>query len=68
MPVDVGQWIAELRCGNLGEYAEKQASFVEKSRASIVQGVMIDGLTSVFLLNGQSMTRYHVIFGLDVTD
>ena len=56
MPVDVGQWIAELRSRNLGEYAEKQARFVQKERASIAQGVMIDGLTAVFLLNGHSVT------------
>ena len=55
-PVDVGQWIAELRSRNLGEYAKKQARFVQKERASIAQGVMIDGLTAVFLLNGESVT------------
>ena len=56
MPVDVDQWIDELRSGNFGEYAKKQAIFVEKSRASILQGVLIDGLTAVFLLDGESVT------------
>ena len=56
MPVDVGRWIDELRSGNFGEYVEKQKRFVQKERASIVQGVLIDGLTAVFLLAGKSVT------------
>ena len=56
VPVDVGQWIAELRSGNFALYAEKQAILVQKSRASILQGVLIDGLTAVFLLDGESVT------------
>ena len=56
VPVDVGRWIDELRSGNFGEYVEKQKRFVQKERASIAQGVMIDGLTAVFLLNGESVT------------
>jgi hypothetical protein len=56
VPVDVGRWIDELRSGNFGEYVEKQKRFVQKERASIVQGVLIDGLTAVFLLAGKSVT------------
>ena len=56
MPVDVGRWIDELRSGNFGENVEKQARFVQKERASLVQGVMIDGLTAAFLLAGKSVT------------
>ena len=55
--VDITRWIAGLRDGNpVGEYAEVQASFANKARATIVQGVVTDALTAVFLLNGNSFT------------
>ena len=55
--VDITRWIAGLRDGNpVEEYAEVQASFANKARATIVQGVVTDALTAVFLLNGNSMT------------
>jgi hypothetical protein len=55
--VDITRWIAGLRDGNpVAEYAEVQASFVARTRASLVQGVVTDALTATFLLNGNSMT------------
>ena len=55
--VYITRWIAGLRDGNpVAEYAEVQASFANKARATIVQGVVTDALTAVFLLNGNSIT------------
>jgi len=50
--VDITRWIAGLRAGNPSEYEEVQASFAVRTRANIVQGVVIDSLTAVFLLDG----------------
>ena len=54
--VDITRWIAGLRAGNPSEYEEVQASFAVRTRANIVQGVVIDSLTAVFLLDGQSVS------------
>ena len=54
--VDITRWIEGLRAANPIEYEDAHASFAERTRATIVQGVVTDALTAVFLLNGASVS------------